>query len=66
MELKRGGKEKEPLPDGLDFYRAEHRRLLAQLEDLKDTTALPHTVPDGVRQTVSDLVVRVRLQNPLH
>lgn len=61
MELKRGGKEKEPLPDGLGFYRAEYRRLLAQLEDLKDTTHLPHMVPAEVRQAVSDLVVWVRL-----
>lgn len=66
MELKRGGREKEPLPTSpengpLDFYRAEHRRLLAQLEDLKDTTSLPANVPEQTRRAVSDLVVWVRL-----
>ncbi|MFC6592053.1 DNA polymerase beta superfamily protein [Deinococcus lacus] len=61
MELKRGGREKEPLPGPLDFYRAEHGRLLAELEGLKDTTHLQHEVPAEVRRAVSDLVVRVRL-----
>lgn len=61
MQLKRGGREKEPLPGPLDFYRAEHRRLLAQLEELKDTTTLPASVSEEVHCAVSDLVVRVRL-----
>lgn len=62
MELKRHGREKEPLPGSLEFYRGEHQRLVAQLEALKTTTALPATVPERVRQSVNDLLVEVRLK----
>lgn len=61
VALKRTGREKEPLLGGLDFYRAEHARLVRQLEDAKDRTHLPSDVPGAVRQTVSDWVVAARL-----
>lgn len=61
IALKRCGREKEPLPGSLDFYRAEHERLLRQLEEAKDSTRLPEAVPDRIRQAVSDWVVRMRL-----
>lgn len=61
ITLKRGGQEKELLPGPLDFYRAEHRRLLAELEAAQAETDLPAQVSDEVRRAVSDLVVRVRL-----
>lgn len=62
MALKMNGKEKEPLPDSLETYRAEYEKLLQELEALKDSTHLPQTVAKDVRKMVSDWVVRVRLE----
>lgn len=61
MQLKRTGHEKEPLTGALDFYRAEHTKLVRQLEDAKDQTHLPSDVPKSAWQAVSDWVVQVRL-----
>lgn len=61
MELKRMGREKEPLPTVPDFYRAEHAKLVRQLEHVKDQTQLPGDVPAGVRRALSDWVVNTRL-----
>lgn len=61
IALKRGGREAEPLPEPLGVYRAEHARLVRELEAAKDTTALPDAVPEDVRRAVSDWVVRARL-----
>ena len=61
IALKRNGKERETLLGQLDFYRAEHQRLVADLEEAKETTQLPSDVPQKVKQAVSNLVVQVRL-----
>ncbi|MBZ9713350.1 DNA polymerase beta superfamily protein [Deinococcus multiflagellatus] len=61
MALKREGREAEPLPGDLSFYRAQHARLVGALEDAQATTRLPAAVPEEVRRAVSDWVVAVRL-----
>lgn len=61
MSLKKEGREAEPLPGDLSFYRAEHARLVGALEDAQATTRLPAAVPEEVRRAVSDWVVAVRL-----
>ncbi|WP_221091033.1 nucleotidyltransferase domain-containing protein [Deinococcus aquaedulcis] len=61
MALKREGREAEPLPGDLSFYRAEHARLVGALENAQATTRLPAAVPEEVRRAVSNWVVAVRL-----
>ncbi|PTA68837.1 nucleotidyltransferase domain-containing protein [Deinococcus arcticus] len=61
LALKRQGHEAEPLPGDLPFYRTQHARLLARLEDAQTTTHLPAAVPEETRRAVSDWVVAVRV-----
>ncbi|ADV68902.1 nucleotidyltransferase domain-containing protein [Deinococcus maricopensis] len=64
IALKVGGAEKEPLPDPLDRYRAEHARLMADLERARDNAPLPDAVDERVVNALSDLLVRERLATP--
>lgn len=62
LALKRGGREQQPLPGDLTFYRAEHRRLVAELERAYAETNLPDSVPADVFSALDALLVRLRLE----
>ncbi|WP_246580733.1 nucleotidyltransferase domain-containing protein [Deinococcus aestuarii] len=66
MTLKREGREGEPLPELPAAYQAEHLRLVRELEEARQTTHLPDSVPEDLTRAVSDWVVRVRLEQDLH
>ncbi|SMB94819.1 nucleotidyltransferase domain-containing protein [Deinococcus hopiensis] len=61
IALKREGREGEPLPESPAVYRAEHLRLVRELEEAREASHLPNAVPEGVSRVVSDWVVRVRV-----
>jgi len=61
MTLKREGREGEPLPEPPSAYQGEHERLVRELEDSRQISFLPDTVPTTVVRAMSDWVVRVRL-----
>ena len=63
LDLKRGGREKEPLPEPLSVYHPAYEALLRQLEAAKETTHLPGEVAHDVQAAISDWVVRARLDH---
>ena len=63
MAQKIAGREKETLTGDLNFYEAEFRRLTGELEQAKETTQLPNKVEPGVQEELSDLLVRLRLED---
>lgn len=63
IERKTTGTEHETLDGDVTFFEAEYQRLTGELVLARDTSALRHEVALETRQALSDLLVRLRLED---
>ena len=61
IELKVNGREKEPLPGGLDAHQRRTADLLTQLDAAADASDLPEYPTDDARHRANDLLIAARL-----